>query len=336
MKGEKQMKMRTGCVAMLLVALFASAAFGAQFTINAGIGLNDKSAQFQSLQYFKEVVEKNSDGKIEVVLFHSSQLGDDRNMMEALKMGTQEMTCPSTAPMTAFINAFKIYDLPFIFANEEVADYILDGPVGKKLLDMLPDQGLVGLAYWENGFRMLTNSSRPVQSPEDLKGMKIRTMENPIHLAAFRTMGANPTPMAFGELFSAMQQKVVDGQENPWGTIFLQNFFEVQKYATDTGHVYSPFVLLISKKFWDKLPDDLKAVVQDAADQSKVHNRALNRKMNAEYLEKLKEKMDVVILTPEQKAAFQKACQPIYEQFGKDIGEDLIKEVQELSAAFKK
>jgi len=336
MKGEKQMKMRTGCVAMLLVALFASAAFGAQFTINAGIGLNDKSAQFQSLQYFKEVVEKNSDGKIEVVLFHSSQLGDDRNMMEALKMGTQEMTCPSTAPMTAFINAFKIYDLPFIFANEEVADYILDGPVGKKLLDMLPDQGLVGLAYWENGFRMLTNSSRPVQSPEDLKGMKIRTMENPIHLAAFRTMGSNPTPMAFGELFSAMQQKVVDGQENPWGTIFLQNFFEVQKYATDTGHVYSPFVLLISKKFWDKLPDDLKAVVQDAADQSKVHNRALNRKMNAEYLEKLKEKMEVVILTPEQKAAFQKACQPIYEQFGKDIGEDLIKEVQELSAAFKK
>ncbi|HRV99730.1 MAG TPA: DctP family TRAP transporter solute-binding subunit, partial [Aminobacteriaceae bacterium] len=244
------MKMRTGCVAILLVALFASAAFGAQFTINAGIGLNDKSAQFQSLQYFKEVVEKNSDGKIEVVLFHSSQLGDDRNMMEALKMGTQEMTCPSTAPMTAFINAFKIYDLPFIFANEEVADYILDGPVGKKLLDMLPDQGLVGLAYWENGFRMLTNSSRPVQSPEDLKGMKIRTMENPIHLAAFRTMGANPTPMAFGELFSAMQQKVVDGQENPWGTIFLQNFFEVQKYATDTGHVYSPFVLLIWKKFW--------------------------------------------------------------------------------------
>ena len=336
MKGEKQMKMRTGCVAMLLVALFASAAFGAQFTINAGIGLNDKSAQFQSLQYFKEVVEKNSDGKIEVVLFHSSQLGDDRNMMEALKMGTQEMTCPSTAPMTAFINAFKIYDLPFIFANEEVADYILDGPVGKKLLDMLPDQGLVGLAYWENGFRMLTNSSRPVHSPEDLKGLKIRTMENPIHLAAFRTMGSNPTPMAFGELFSAMQQKVVDGQENPWGTIFLQNFFEVQKYATDTGHVYSPFVLLISKKFWDKLPDDLKAVVQDAADQSKVHNRALNRKMNAEYLEKLKEKMDVVILTPEQKAAFQKACQPIYEQFGKDIGEDLIKEVQELSAAFKK
>ncbi len=336
MKGEKQMKMRTGCVAMLLVALFASAAFGAQFTINAGIGLNDKSAQFQSLQYFKEVVEKNSDGKIEVVLFHSSQLGDDRNMMEALKMGTQEMTCPSTAPMTAFINAFKIYDLPFIFANEEVADYILDGPVGKKLLDMLPDQGLVGLAYWENGFRMLTNSSHPVVTPEDLKGLKIRTMENPIHLAAFRTMGANPTPMAFGELFSAMQQKVVDGQENPWGTIFLQNFFEVQKYATDTGHVYSPFVLLISKKFWDKLPDDLKAVVQDAADQSKVHNRALNRKMNAEYLEKLKEKMDVVILTPEQKAAFQEACRPIYEQFGKDIGEDLIKEVQELSAGFKK
>ncbi|MBL3538330.1 TRAP transporter substrate-binding protein [Aminivibrio sp.] len=330
------MKLRTCIAAVLLVALFTGAAFGAQFTINAGIGLNDKSAQFQSLKFFKELVEKNSDGKIEVVLFHSSQLGDDRTMMEALKMGTQEMTCPSTAPMTAFVNAYKIYDLPFLFANEEVADYILDGPVGKKLLDMLPAQGMVGLAYWENGFRMLTNSVRPVKSPEDLKGLKIRTMENPIHLAAFKIMGANPTPMAFGELFSALQQKVVDGQENPWGTIFLQNFFEVQKFATDTGHVYSPFVLLISKIFWDKLPDDLKKVVQDAADQAKVHNREINRKMNAEYLEKLKEKMEVTILTPEQKAAFQKACQPIYDQFAEDIGKDLINEVQKLTSEYKK
>ena len=290
------MKMRTGIAALILVGLLATAGFGAEFTINAGIGLNDKSAQFQSLKFFKELVEKNSGGKIEVVLFHSSQLGDDRTMMEALKMGTQEMTCPSTAPMTAFVNAYKIYDLPFIFANEEVADYILDGPVGKKLLDMLPAQGMIGLAYWENGFRMLTNSVHSVKSPEDLKGLKIRTMENPIHLAAFKIMGANPTPMAFGELFSAMQQKVVDGQENPWGTIFLQNFFEVQKFATDTGHVYSPFVLLISKIFWDKLLDDMQKVVQSAADLAKVHNREIKPEDERQYLEKLKEKMDVTIL----------------------------------------
>ena len=251
-------------------------------------------------------------------------------------MGTQEMTCPSTAPMTGFVNAFKIYDLPFIFPGEEVADYILDGPVGKKILDMLPAQGLIGLAYWVNGFRQLTNSTRAVKTPEDMKGLKVRTMENPIHLAAFKVMGANPTPMAFGELFSAMQQKVVDGQENPWGTIFLQNFFEVQKFATDSGHIYSPFVLLISKKFWDKLPDDLKTVVQDAANESKVHNRKLNREMNAEYLEKLKTKMDVTILTPEQRAKFQEAVKPVYDQFSKEIGTELVDEVMKLVKEYKK
>lgn len=324
-------------VGIAVLLAFCSVAFAAEtFKISAGIGLNDKSAQYKSLVFFKELVEKNSRGRIKVDLYHSSQLGDDRKMMEALKMGTQEMTCPSTAPMTGFVNAFKIYDLPFIFPGEEVADYILDGPVGKKILDMLPAQGLIGLAYWENGFRQLTNSTRAVKTPEDMKGLKVRTMENPIHLAAFKVMGANPTPMAFGELFSAMQQKVVDGQENPWGTIFLQNFFEVQKFATDSGHIYSPFVLLISKKFWDKLPDDLKKIVQDAANESKVHNRKLNREMNAEYLEKLKTKMDVTILTPEQRAKFQEAVKPVYDQFSKEIGTELVDEVMKLVKEYKK
>ncbi len=329
-------KTRLFLTVFLMVSFFATGALGAEYLINAGIGLNDKSVQFKSLEYFKKLVEKNSDGRIEVRLFHSSQLGDDRNMMEALKMGTQEMTCPSTSPMTAFVNAFKIYDLPFLFVNEKVADYILDGPVGKKILDMLPDQGLVGLAYWENGFRMLTNSARAVKTPEDMKGLKIRTMESPIHLAIFKALGANPTPMAFGELFSAMQQGVVDGQENPWGTIYLQNFFEVQKYTTNTGHVYTPFVLLISKIFWDKLPEDLQAVVQDAADQAKVYNRKTQREMGEEYLQKLKGLMTVTILTDDEKVAFQKACQPVYDEYSKEIGEDLVKEVQELAAEFLK
>ena len=220
------------------------------YKISAGIGLNDKSAQYQSMKFFKELAEKNSDGRITVDLYHSSQLGDDREMMEALQMGTQEMTCPSTAPIAPFVNGFKVFDLPFLFPTYEAADYVLDGPVGQDLLNQLPKIGLIGLAYWENGYRQLTNSKTAVSSPADCKGLKIRTMENPIHLAAWKALGANPTPMAFGELFSAMQQKVVDGQENPWGTIYLQNFPEVQDYTTDTGHVYSPFVLLISKKFW--------------------------------------------------------------------------------------
>ncbi len=305
------------------------------YKISAGIGLNDKSAQYQSMKFFKELAEKNSDGRITVDLYHSSQLGDDREMMEALQMGTQEMTCPSTAPIAPFVNGFKVFDLPFLFPTYEAADYVLDGPVGQDLLNQLPEIGLIGLAYWENGYRQLTNSKTAVSSPADCKGLKIRTMENPIHLAAWKALGANPTPMAFGELFSAMQQKVVDGQENPWGTIYLQNFPEVQDYTTDTGHVYSPFVLLISEKFWDKLPEDLQKVVKEAALEAKDHNRKLNREMNAKYLEELKKVMNVTILTPDQKAAFQAAVQPVYDQFSDEIGPELIKSVQKAVKDFQ-
>jgi len=332
--------MKKLCLVLSLVLLFAltldvAVMAEAEYTINAGIGLNDKSAQYQSLEYFKELVEKNSDGRVQVNLYHSSQLGDDREMMEALQMGIQEVTCPSTAPIAPFVNGFKVFDLPFLFPSNEAADYVLDGPIGQELLKQLEDIGLVGLAYWENGYRQLTNSVSAVKTPEDVAGLKVRTMENPIHLAAWRTLGANPTPMAFGELFSAMQQGVVDGQENPWGTIYLQNFFEVQDYTTDTGHVYSPFVLMMSKKYWDKLPGDMKGVVKEAAELSKWHNRRLNRQMNAEYLEKLKEEMNVTILTPEQRAAFQEAVQPVYEQFAEEIGTELIEKVQAEVKAFQ-
>lgn len=322
-------------LALLLVLTFTASSFAQEYTINAGIGLNDKSAQYKSLEYFKELVEDRSDGEIEVNLYHSSQLGDDREMMEALQMGTQQVTCPSTAPIASFVNGFKVFDLPFLFPTHEAADYVLDGPVGQDLLKQLEDEGLVGLAYWENGYRQLTNSQTAVESPEDVEGLKIRTMENPMHLAAWEEMGANPTPMAFGELFSAMQQGVVDGQENPWGTIYLQNFFEVQDYATNTGHVYSPFVLMMSKQFYDKLPSDLQTVVKEAAVEAKDHNRKTNREMNAEYLEELKDVMEVTTLTPEQKAEFQEAVQPVYDEFKEEIGADLVEDVQEQVEEFQ-
>lgn len=333
--------MKTKIAKMVLITLlcvinFSVIGLAADYKINIGIGYNDKSAQYKSLCFFKEIVETNSQSKIDVILYHSSQLGDDREMMEALQMGAQEMTCPSTAPVAQFINGFKVFDLPFLFPTYESADYVLDGPVGQQLLGALEKIGIIGLAYWENGYRQLTNKVRPVVSPKDVDGLKIRTMENPIHLAAWKTMGANPTPMAFGELFSAMQQGVVSGQENPWGTIYLQNFFEVQSFTTDTGHVYSPFVLMISKKFWDKLPKDLQAVVYDAAQKARLHNRKINRAMNAEFLETLKTKMKVTLLTPEQRQAFQNAVQPVYQKFSREIGEDFIQSVQAEVTTYQK
>lgn len=332
------MKIRFAIGIFVLVLVYSSGlySFSAEYVISAGIGFNDKSAQYKSLEFFKKLVEENSNGRVGVELYHSSQLGDDREMMEALQMGIQEVTCPSTAPIAPFVNGFKVFDLPFLFPDNKAADYILDGPVGRNLLKKLEDIGIIGLAYWENGYRQLTNSVRPVQTPGDIRGLKIRTMENPMHLAAWKAMGANPSPMAFGELFSAMQQGVVDGQENPWGTIYLQNYFEVQKYATDTGHVYSPFVLMISKIFWDKLPGDLQAVIKEAAQISKFYNRKLNRAANAEYLEMLKGKMDVTILTPEQREEFKNAVQPVYNQFSDEIGPELIQEVQRKLAEYSK
>ncbi len=323
---------------LVIAALFAGGQEESSeqtYTITAGIGLNDRSAQYESLESFKEIVERESNGRISVELYHSSQLGDDREMMEALQRGEQEMTCPSTAPIVPFVPEFGVFDLPFLFPSNEAADYVLDGEVGQQLLDRLSDVGIKGLVYWENGYRHLTNSVRAVRTPADVSGMKVRTMENPMHLDAWRAMGANPTPMAFGELFSAMQQGVVDGQENPWGTIYLQNFPEVQGFATDTGHVYSPFVLMIGQGFWDNLPQDLQEVVMDAAIQARDTNRELNRRYNREYMEQLKEIMTVVELTPDERAQFQGAVRSVYADYADAIGQDLIEAVMEKIEAFQ-
>lgn len=301
-----------------------------KFVIRAGIGLNDQHPQFKGLEVMKEYVEKESNGRIEMQLFHSSQLGDDIQMMEALQMGSQEVTCPSTAPITSIDNRFMIFDLPFLFPTEEVASDLLDGDLGQELLDGLSDHGLIGLAYWENGYRHLTNSVREVKSPADMEGLKIRTMENEVHLDFFRALGANPTPMPFGELFTAMQTRVVDGQENPVPTIALQNYSEVQDYTTLTGHVYSPFVLLMSKIFWDKLPAELQTVVEDGAILARDEQRRINR----EYTEELKGElveagMTVTELTTEELKAFQDATKPTVEKFKSQIGEDYVNQVLE-------
>ncbi|MFO8065676.1 MAG: TRAP transporter substrate-binding protein [Spirochaetia bacterium] len=318
--------------ALLLPALAFAEGQGEEdqtYDIDVGLGLNDESAQYASVEYFKELVEERSDGRLNIEIHHSSSLGDDREMMEDLQVGALEMTCPSTAPMVGFVEDYKVYDLPFLFPTAEAAFHTLDSEVGQDLLDQLEDEGIIGLAYWDNGFRHLTNSVREVREPEDVDGLKIRTMESPIHLGAWEELGANPTPMAFGELFSAMEQGVVDGQENPFGTIYLQNFYEVQDYVTDTGHVYSPFVFMISKMFWDELPTDLQEIIQEAAIEARDHNRETNQEWNADYRDELKEVMTVTELTMEERKEWQDAVQPVYDEFEDDIGEDLIEDVRE-------
>src|SRR5699024_5676593 len=178
----------------------------------------------KGLEEFSRLVSEKSDGQVTVDHFHSSQLGDERDMIEGLQLGTLEMALVSTAPLSSFTKDFLVFDLPFIFEDSQAARNVLDGEIGEELFEKLDDQFIIGLAYWENGFRSVSNSRGPVEKPEDMKGLKIRTMENPVHMASFRAMGASPTPMAFGELFTALQQKTIDGQENPLPIVDTSKF----------------------------------------------------------------------------------------------------------------
>ncbi|KXG44370.1 TRAP transporter substrate-binding protein [Tepidibacillus decaturensis] len=298
--------------------------------IRAGIGLNDKHPQYLALLKMKEIVEKETNGSIKFETYHSSQLGDDRGMMEALQLGTQEMTIPSTAPIANFVPEFSVFDIPFLFPSEEVADKVLlESDVAKELLDKLPAQGMIGLAYWENGFRDLTNNKRAVATAKDFKDLKIRTMENQLHLEAFRALGANPTPMAFAEVFTGMQQGTIDGQENPVATIYLQKFNEVQKYLSTTHHVYSPFVVLLSKKFWDESTPEEQQILVKAAQEAGDYERQLVREANQKYLEDLKAAgMVVTEVTPEARAEMKAITDPAVEKFADKIGKDTIEKVK--------
>ncbi|MCE5281577.1 MAG: TRAP transporter substrate-binding protein [Deltaproteobacteria bacterium] len=290
-------------------------------------GINEQHPSYLGNKKFGEILAAKLPGKYNVQVYANSQLGDDVRATEAVRMGTLEMVTTSASPLTGLVPEFNVFDLPFIVPNEKAADAIFDGPIGAKLAAALEAKGIKLLAYYENGFRQLTNSAHAVKSPADLKGLKIRTMQNPIHLEAFRAMGANPTPMPFSEVFTALQQKTIDGQENPIPTIWLSKFYEVQKYVSLTGHVYGPHIMLIGKKLWDSFPAGDQKIIAEAAQESAVFQRALNRKMNKDFVDNLKKAGTTVTeLTPEQHKAFVDACAPVYATWEPKIGKALMDE----------
>jgi TRAP-type transport system periplasmic protein len=310
---------------------------GEKKTIRAGIGLNDSHPQYKGLLKFKEIVEEKTNGQIVVETYHSGQLGDDRTMTEALQLGTQEVVIPSTAPLANFVPEFSVFDFPFLFPSEEVADKVLDGEVGQKFLDKLEAQNLVGLSYWENGFRQVSNSKTAIATAADFKGLKLRTMENDLHLEAFRALGANPTPMAFTELFTAMQQGTVDGQENPFATIYLSKFYEVQSHVSNTNHIYSPFVFLMSKSFYDGLTEEQQQIVKEASVEAGLYERELNREANAQYLADLQtEGVTYTEITPEAHAEMKELVQPVIDKYADKIGKETVQEVYDAIEAASK
>jgi len=270
-------------------------------------------------------IEQKTNGRVKIAVFPEATLGGEREMLEGAKLGTMDIVLSTTAVAGNFDPKMKIFDLPFLFKGREQAIKVLDGPIGQQLLDGMSSQGLVGLSFWENGFRNLTNSKRPIEKPEDIQGLKIRTMENPIHLDAWKALGASPTPMAFAEVFTALQQGTIDGQENPLAIISTSRLYEVQKYVALTNHNYSPMVLIISKKVWDSFPDDIKGIFKEQAMSNAIVERQLLKQADEKYLSDMKA-YGTVITTPDT-TSFREKVKPVYEKYSKDIGEDIIKQI---------
>jgi tripartite ATP-independent transporter DctP family solute receptor len=226
---------------------------------------------------FGELVAAKSGGKIQVKEFPSNMLGSEQQQTSALQGGVQEMQAPATTSIVGIVKEFGVVDFPFTVANHAQAFALLDGPLGRALLERLPEKGLVGLAYWDLGFRNVTNSKRPIAKPEDLEGLKLRVIPNPVFLDTFKAFKANPVPMSFSELYTALETRTVDGQENPFSVILSNKFYEVQKYVSGTNHVYGTNIILVSKKFWDKLSPTEQKLLQDAAIEARDYQRQVSR-----------------------------------------------------------
>ncbi|MCM3387036.1 TRAP transporter substrate-binding protein [Ureibacillus chungkukjangi] len=292
-------------------------------TLRISLGLNDQHPLYKGSEKFKEIVESQTDS-LKIEIYHSGQIADDRSAIEMLQFGTLDITIPSSAPFVPFVPEYGVFDLPFTLTDTEMVDSVLQGEFGKNLAAKVESQGVVQLAWWENGFRQLTNNSKPIKTLEDLKGLKIRVMENETHIASWKALGANPTPMAFTELFTAMQQKTVDGQENPYPSILLEKYPEVQKYLTETNHVYSPFLFLFSKKVWDELTPEQQEIIEDAAIEAGEYNRELTRQTAEEALEELKSQMEFTEISDEELAKFKEAVQPVIDKYKSQIGTEIV------------
>jgi tripartite ATP-independent transporter DctP family solute receptor len=226
---------------------------------------------------FAEIVAAKSGGKMQVKEFPSNQLGTEQQQTSAVQGGVQEMQAPATTSLVGIVKDYGVIDFPFTVSNHAQAFALLDGPLGKALLEKLPEKGMVGLAYWDLGFRNVTNSKRPIARPEDLDGLKLRVIPNPVFLDTFKAFKANPVPMSFSELYTALETKTVDGQENPYSVILSNKFYEVQKFVSGTNHVYGTNIILISKKFWDKLSPAEQKILQDAAIEARDYQRQVSR-----------------------------------------------------------
>ena len=321
------------CLAIVLGAQNADAVK----VMKAGYGFADNHYVGQSMHKFKEYVEEKTKGEIRVDLYPYLQLGNDKEVLESIKVGVAHMNLPNPSMLTNFVKDFALVSLPYVFPSQEIANKVVDGEVGQALLKKLDAAGFVGLGFGDFGFRQLTNNLRPVTKLEDFKGLKIRTLQNPTHLAVFRALGANPTAMGWNEVFTALQQGVIDGQENPYMQIYTFKLNEVQKYLTQTAHCYDMVVFVLGKKFFNALSAEEQAILREATTVAQAYMRKSVKEEDAKALEGIKASgTQVTFLEPaEMERIRAKAMEEVVKQ-GEKINPQLFKAMLDAVAAEQK
>lgn len=281
----------------------------------------------QGAQKFADAVASKSGGKIKVTLFPNAVLGGDPQNLAAVRGGTLDFTSMATGLIASIDKRFMVFDLPFLFGNAQEAYAIADGPVGTQMLDDLAKHGAIGLGIWDLGFRHMTNSRRPITKFEDVQGLKIRVIASPIFIDLFNTLGANPLPMTFGEVYGALESRAIDGQDNPVAVIESAKFAEVQKYLSLTRHVYTGMPFLMSRKTWDGMSEAERAIIRAAAEEAKQEERKLTQQKEAQAVEGLKKLMQVNEVSAQEVARLRQKVQPVTAKFTSEIGESVVQQV---------
>lgn len=300
----------------------APEASGEVITLRASHSCAETHPYHLGLQKFAELVDQKTDGAVKIDIFGSAQLGDERANIEDLQMGTLDIAVSSTGPLGNFVEDFLILDLPFLFSNYDHAHAVLDGEIGQGLIAKLDDIGVVGGAFWENGFREMTNSKHPIESAADAAGLKLRCMENQVHMDAFAALGMDPTPMAWSEVFTALQQGVIDGQENPIAVIYSNKVYEAQKYLAITNHVYSPSLILFSKSVFEGLDPAYQTALLEAAQEAADYERSCCEDNESAQIEEMKG-LGLEVTYPDV-TEFQAAMAPVYEKYAAQFGQENI------------
>jgi C4-dicarboxylate-binding protein DctP len=313
-------------VGVILALAVPAGAMAAQWTMKFGHDMPEDSAQHAAALKYAELVKERTKGRVEVRVFPAQQLGTDPEMVQQAQMGTLEIVLPPTAKISGFAAQLQLADLPFLFPSKEICYQVLDGPVGDKLLALLESKGLKGVSFWESGFKQMT-ANKPIRKPEDFAGMKVRVMESPILIAQYKQVKANPIPIDFAETYNALQQGVVEAQENPLVSIVNMKFYEVQKYTMLSNHGFLGYAFLFSKKVYDGLPADVQKVLQDTARELASFERQDTARREGGYVERIKKGGSQVIeFTGQERQGFEKAFLPVHKQFEKVVGEELLKE----------